>query len=531
MSQSSPLPTRQPSISPFRIMPAEQKLKVLAVDDNKTNLHILQVFLKKLGHQVILAENGEQALEKFNAEAPDLILLDIMMPVMDGFEAARRIRATPTERWVPIIFLSALNRDENLVEGLEAGADDYLTKPINFVVLEAKLRSVQRTIELQQQSIDALQREQTIANNVLEAIITIDDRGRIVTVNPAVERIFGWASDELIGGNVSRLMPDTYASQHDAYLARYLAGGEPHIIGQEREVEGLRKDGTVFPLALGVAEVTIANARMFVGVLRDISEQKAAQKKLVDNARLLQSYYDQTQSERQLALRLMEKQLHRKELQDHRLRYRVIPAEAFSGDIVAACRSPEGRFYALLADATGHGLTAAISALPVLALFYRMARINAEARELVQELNRQLRDAMPIGRFVAATLVCLDEVSLKGCIWVGGTPDAYLLDRWGRVARQFPSDNLPLGIADPPAFVCEPVPFEWSPESQLLMCSDGVIEAPNLNGEQFGDQRLQEAASNTSPGERFARIEQALQSHLGRQAAPDDVSWMLINCP
>lgn len=88
-----------------------KSMKVLAVDDNRTNLHILQVFLKKLGHDVVLAENGEEAVRRFETEHPDLILLDIMMPVMDGFEAARRIKAMNLERWTPIIFLSALNRD------------------------------------------------------------------------------------------------------------------------------------------------------------------------------------------------------------------------------------------------------------------------------------------------------------------------------------------------------------------------------------------------------------------------------------
>ena len=85
-------------------------MKVLAVDDNRTNLHILQVFLKKLGHQVITAENGEEAVRKFANEQPDIVLLDIMMPVMDGFEAARQIKAMTVERWTPVIFLSALNR-------------------------------------------------------------------------------------------------------------------------------------------------------------------------------------------------------------------------------------------------------------------------------------------------------------------------------------------------------------------------------------------------------------------------------------
>ena len=152
------------------------KMKVLAVDDNRTNLHILQVFLKKLGHDVILAENGEEAVARFQSDSPDLVLLDIMMPVMDGFEAARRIKAMTRDRWTPVIFLSALNRDENLVEGLDAGADDYLTKPINFVVLEAKLRSMQRSLTMQQVAIDSLRRIQAISDNVLDAIVTTDER-------------------------------------------------------------------------------------------------------------------------------------------------------------------------------------------------------------------------------------------------------------------------------------------------------------------------------------------------------------------
>ena len=157
------------------------KMKVLAVDDNRTNLHILQVFLKKLGHEVILAENGEEAVRKFETESPDLVLLDIMMPVMDGFEAARRIKGMTCDRWTPVIFLSALNRDENLVEGLDAGADDYLTKPINFVVLEAKLRSMQRSLSMQQVAIDSLHRVQAISDNVLDAIITSDEQGVVVS--------------------------------------------------------------------------------------------------------------------------------------------------------------------------------------------------------------------------------------------------------------------------------------------------------------------------------------------------------------
>ena len=509
--------------------PLLSKMKVLAVDDNRTNLHILQVFLKKLGHEVLLAENGEEAVRRFESDEPDLVLLDIMMPIMDGFEAARRIKAMTRERWTPIIFLSALNRDENLVEGLDAGADDYLTKPINFVVLEAKLRSMQRSLALQQASIDALRRVQTISDNVLDAIITISEIGQIASVNRSAERIFGWAAAEMLGQNITVLMPKLQKTAPNEHLGDYLSKAD--TLGQERETEGLRKDGRRFPMTLGVTEIVLDSRRMFIGVVRDISERKQTEQKLHDNARLLQNYYDQTQGEQQLAMRLMEKQLHRPGLKDGRLHYKVIPAENFSGDIVAAARSPEGRFYALLADATGHGLTAAISVLPVLALFYRMTKLNRSIREIVLELNQQLKESMPIGRFVAATLLCLDETCQQGEIWVGGTPEAFLFDRWGRISRIFSSENLALGILDTKEMECEPVQLSWEKESQLVLCSDGLLEATNKDGAQFGAEGLAAAAANTSPDMRFKKIETALAHHLEESMATDDISLMIIDCP
>lgn len=507
------------------------KMKVLAVDDNRTNLHILQVFLKKLGHEVLLAENGEEAVRRFAAESPDLVLLDIMMPVMDGFEAARRIKAMPRDRWTPVIFLSALNRDENLVEGLDAGADDYLTKPINFLVLEAKLRSMQRSLAMQQESIDSLRRVQTISDNVLDAIITSDEYGTIVSVNKSTERIFGWTSDEMVGKTASMLMPEQERSAHEVRIRNHAADSSPKPVGLERELEAQHKDGHRFAATMTITEMVLDNQRMMVGVIRDISERKQTEQKLRENARQLQDYYDQTQAEQHLALGLMEKQLHRKGLQDNRLRYTVIPAENFSGDIVAANRSPDGLFYALLADATGHGLTAAISVLPVLALFYRMTKLNRPIREIVLELNYQLKESMPVGRFVAITLVCLDETKKQGDIWVGGTPEAFLFDRWGRISRTFPSANLPLGIVSNDELGGNPQHFDWAGESQLVLCSDGLLEATNPDGIQFGVEGLIAATANTSPTDRFAKIEAALATHQNNGIASDDISLMLIDCP
>lgn len=510
---------------------ASVPLKVLAVDDNRTNLHILQVFLKKLGHQVLLANNGKEAVDFFLAEKPDLVLLDIMMPVMDGFEAARCIKALSRDRWTPIIFLSALNRDENLVEGLEAGADDYLTKPINFVVLEAKLRSMQRSLALQRESIDALRRIQAISDNVLDGILTANAQGTIATVNRGMCKLFGWAAEALVGGNINMLLPPDVRARHDGLVNEDPGSSPLGLLGVERELPGQRHDGSVFPMAVTVTEFTQENQRSFVCVIRDITERKQTEQKLRENARMLQEYFDHTQNEQQLALRLMEKHLHRSGLRDSRLQYKVIAAENFSGDIVAAARSPQGRFYVLLADATGHGLAAAISVLPVLALFYRMTKLDCPVSEIVFELNHQLKESMPVGRFVAATLACLDEQNRLGEIWVGGTPEALLFDRKGAVARRFVSEYLPLGIQSDEELNTEPVNFTWQEESQLLLYSDGLLEAMDSEGIQFGSTKLSAIAREYPPSERFERIDESLTAHLQDCAAQDDVSLMLVDCP
>lgn len=232
-------------------------MKVLAVDDNQTNLHILQVFLKKLGHQVLLANNGEEALNVFRAESPDLILLDIMMPVMDGFEAARRIKQLSAERWIPIILLSALSRDDNLVSGLNAGADDYLTKPINFVVLEAKIRSVERTLSLQQQLIETMQREQAISDNIIDALLTMDDFGIIASINHATEKVFGWQPSELIGQHVSVLLPPKMRRTYQHYIDRHQSFLPEELLGSTRELRAARKDGSLIKVSVGITEVSL----------------------------------------------------------------------------------------------------------------------------------------------------------------------------------------------------------------------------------------------------------------------------------
>ena len=130
---------------------SKQRLKILVVDDEPANRDLLGRALERDGHICIMAASGEEGLAFFTETQPDLVFMDVMMPGIDGFEATRRIRQHQTDQWVPVIFLSALNTPVDIVTGLDAGGDDYLTKPIDLSVLRSKVQTSQRLAELHRQ--------------------------------------------------------------------------------------------------------------------------------------------------------------------------------------------------------------------------------------------------------------------------------------------------------------------------------------------------------------------------------------------
>ncbi len=127
----------------------ESKIRILAVDDNIVNIKVLSQYLLKQNYEVITAESGEEAIEKYKSEKPDIILMDIMMGGMNGLEATAKIKALSGDTWIPVIFMSALASEEDKIKGLDVGGDDYITKPIEFNILGAKLKAVQRISDIQ----------------------------------------------------------------------------------------------------------------------------------------------------------------------------------------------------------------------------------------------------------------------------------------------------------------------------------------------------------------------------------------------
>ena len=164
-------------------------------------------------------------------------------------------------------------------DGIEFPVDVSLSplKTGQGLLVMATIHDITRRKQAEEALRESEARMRAIFDTAVDGIITIDERGIIERFNPAAERMFGYSEAEVAGNNVSMLMPAPYHEAHDGYLAHYLQTGEKKIIGIGREVVGLRKDGSTFPMDLAVGETRQGERRMFTGTVRDISERKQAE--------------------------------------------------------------------------------------------------------------------------------------------------------------------------------------------------------------------------------------------------------------
>jgi len=334
-----------------------KQLKILVVDDTEPNLLLVSKFINKLGHQTVLARNGREAVQQFQDESPDLVLMDVMMPEMDGYEATAKIRELYPNKWVPIMFLTAKSQDADHVKGIQVGGDDYITKPINLVILEARIKAVTRIAEMQRQ--------------------------------------------------------------------------------------------------------------------------------IVENSEQLEHYRDENEREQQLAKHLIEKITHYDNYDHNSIRLWNKPAQHFSGDIFLVALTPGDEIHFLLADGTGHGLSAALNVIPVVEVFYGMTSKGFAISSIAHELNRKIKQLMPTERFVAATLVSINISDRILQIWNGGNPPALFVNEEGTIQRAFKSAHPALGIFNDTEFDATTEIFRWNEPGQLYMCSDGLLEAQNGTGDEM----------------------------------------------
>ncbi len=176
----------------------DASLKVLVVEDVAKNMLLFTRALERAGYAVVGAESGEEAIARYRAECPDVVLMDLMLPGMDGCEAVARLREIDAGRWVPIIFVSGRSENSDIVRALEAGGDDYIGKPVDLALLLTKLRSMQRIAAMQRRLAltaaeleeyrQAAEQEQAIAHDVMARMIessSIEDPGLQIFLAPA----------------------------------------------------------------------------------------------------------------------------------------------------------------------------------------------------------------------------------------------------------------------------------------------------------------------------------------------------------
>ena len=213
-----------------------------------------------------------------------------LLRVMQEQGPVRRFESRVRQKDGNLIWISENARIVYSTEGAASRIEGVVANVSARKQMEQELSD--RVVELEQahRSLsDSQKRLDSILEMALDVIITIDESGSIQRVNKATRELFGYSTEEMMGANISMLMPSPYREEHDGYLSRYLRTGEARVIGKGRELTGRRKDGTVFPLELSVSEVFLAGGRIFVGTLHDITESVQLQEELLANSNRLEA--------------------------------------------------------------------------------------------------------------------------------------------------------------------------------------------------------------------------------------------------
>ena len=265
---------------------------ILVVDDSSAKRLSIEAVLEPLGHEVVCVDSGEAALQQVMRRAFAVILMDVQMPGMDGYETAGFIRMRKESEHTPIIFITAYARDESQLPAAYAtgAVVDFIFAPIVPDVLRAKVsvfvelfrkaraleESVRRVSLISDRFRDSEARTRAVLDNVADSIVTVDDDGTIESFNRAATALFGYLETEAVGQPFSIMVVPRYPGDH--------AGREHvrhHLTSRERgadrssEARGQRKDGSTFPMELDLSGVELGTRTLHIGCLRDISERLA----------------------------------------------------------------------------------------------------------------------------------------------------------------------------------------------------------------------------------------------------------------
>lgn len=285
---STPLHWQEQDLNSFQGSSFQNKYKVLLIDDCPTNLKLLSELLSRKGFKTRCVSDGALAIAAARIFHPDLILLDIMMPEMDGFEVCQCLKDRAETRSIPIIFLSALNDELNKVRGFKLGAVDYITKPFRQSEVFARIEHHLQVQALQRQLKQAELKYRSIFENALEGLFQLSPYGQYRNANPALADILGYESPEDLIRNVSDIGTQIYVESNRWNRLKQTID----IDGQVSHVESQvwRKDGRAIWVSecLRVVKDSSGGILRYEGNTQDISDRKQMEQSLFREKELAQ---------------------------------------------------------------------------------------------------------------------------------------------------------------------------------------------------------------------------------------------------
>lgn len=254
--------------------------RIVVVDDNPVDASLLEQAMLNAGYRrVTVIQDPRQLVEQQREQQFDVILLDLNMPHLDGFDILRMLREQAQELFVSVLVITAQHERAVRLRALELGAKDFITKPYDLHELLNRIHNALEVRILHRQVLDknkALARREgdlrMVLDNVLEGIFTLDETGTIRSVNLAAQNLFGYVPEEVIGASLDVLIPPPGGHADGSLFEALRSRSVPGIRNQE--AFGVRRDGTTFPLELSMGEVVGGESRLFVGICRDITDRK-----------------------------------------------------------------------------------------------------------------------------------------------------------------------------------------------------------------------------------------------------------------
>lgn len=241
---------------------------------------------------------------------------------------------------------------------------------------------------------------------------------------------------------------------------------------------------------------------------------------------------DQKNTEKTLSLarHVMGKLVRPVRVDEDLLQHWVLPSADFSGDVVAAATTAGNRLHVILADGTGHGLSAALCMMPVAEIFYAMTEKGFPIGSIARELNKKMYDLLPRDRFIAATLASIDWPNKTIEIWNGGGPPAFFLSDSGQCLNSWKSKFLPIGVLSDKDFDEKVEIFQWNEPGRLFLHSDGLIDARNPQDVLFGSARMHSTLLEVGCEKRFEHLKKSVMEHVGAPVSDDDISLVVVHC-